>query len=156
MQLGTRVNEGLGDLLGQVDYPLGIIAGDRAVDPLGWLLIPGPNDGKVSVNRTKVRGMSDHVTLHATHALMMRNVHVIQHTIHFLRHGRFPEKQQRGQREQHQQDQRERPDLKPGHRPGREVPLGRPRRQVFVRTPAVVSDAVRPPDAARRGSASGA
>ena len=95
MQLGTRVNEGLGDLLGRVDYPLGIIAGDRAVDPLGWLLIPGPNDGKVSVNRTKVRGMSDHVTLHATHALMMRNVRVIQHTIHFLRHGRFPEKQQR-------------------------------------------------------------
>ena len=95
MQLGTRANGGLGDLLGQVDYPLGIIAGDRAVDPLGWLLIPGPNDGKVSVTRTKVRGMSDHVTLHATHALMMRNVRVIQHTIHFLRHGRFPEKQQR-------------------------------------------------------------
>ena len=72
-------------LPGQVDYPLGIIAGDRFLDPLGWLLIPGPNDGRVSVERIRVAGMADHLTLHATHLGMMRN----RRAIDFLRHGRF-------------------------------------------------------------------
>lgn len=89
-QLGTRSGERLRTLLGTVDYPLGIIAGDRAIDPLGWLLVPGPNDGKVAVVRTRVNGMADHVTLHATHALMMRNADVIRHAVGFLRSGRFP------------------------------------------------------------------
>ncbi len=89
-QLGTRSDTRLRTLLGTVDYPLGIIAGDRAIDPLGWLLVPRPNDGRVAVVRTKVSGMADHVTLHATHALMMRNAEVIRHAIAFLRSGRFP------------------------------------------------------------------
>ena len=88
-QLGTNPNGKLSRLLGVVDYPLGIIAGDRALDPLGWLLLPHPNDGRVSVDRTRVGGMAGHVTVHATHALMVRNAGVIRHTIHFLRHGRF-------------------------------------------------------------------
>lgn len=89
-QLGTRPDGRLRDLLGEVDYPLGIISGDRTVDPLSWLLLPRPNDGRVSVVRTKVDGMADHVTLHATHAMMMRNAEVMRHTVHFLRFGRFP------------------------------------------------------------------
>lgn len=72
-----------------MDYPVGVIAGDRALDPLGWLLLPRPNDGKVSVARTKLAGMADHMTLHAAHATMMRNANVIRHTIRFLRSGRF-------------------------------------------------------------------
>ena len=56
-QLGTRPGERLRTLLGTVDYPLGVIAGDRAIDPLGWLLVPGPNDGRVAVARTGVAGM---------------------------------------------------------------------------------------------------
>lgn len=89
-QLGTRPDERLRSLLGAVDYPLGIIAGNRAVDPIGWLIIPGPNDGRVSVIRTEVSGMADHVTLPATHAMMMQNAEVIRFTVHFLRFGRFP------------------------------------------------------------------
>jgi len=72
-----------------IDFPLGVIAGDRAIDLLSWLIIPGPNDGKVSVARTKIDGMSDHVTVHATHTFMARNVEVQRQTIQFLQHGGF-------------------------------------------------------------------
>ncbi len=89
-ELVTRPPPELVRLLGEVDYPLGIVAGDRFLDPLGWLLIPGPNDGRVSVERTRLPGMADHVTVHATHHGMVRNRRVIGHAIGFLRDGRFP------------------------------------------------------------------
>lgn len=88
-ELTTSPPQAVVQLLGQVDYPLGIIAGNRFIDPLGWLLIPGPNDGRVSVERTKVQGMTDHVTIPATHFAMMRNRSAIRHAIHFLKHGCF-------------------------------------------------------------------
>jgi pimeloyl-ACP methyl ester carboxylesterase len=72
-----------------VDFPLGVIAGDRTIDLLCWLIIPGPNDGKVFVARTKIDGMADHTVVHATHTLMARNNAVLRQTIHFLRHGYF-------------------------------------------------------------------
>lgn len=73
----------------RVDFPLGVIAGDRSLDPFCWLIIPGPNDGKVSVARTAIGGMADHAVLHATHTFMARNPRVLALTIRFLRHGRF-------------------------------------------------------------------
>ncbi len=75
--------------LGPVHYPLGIIAGTRAMDPVGWLVLPKPNDGKVTVARTHVDGAADHLTLPVTHTLMMRDPRVIAATCHFLQHGRF-------------------------------------------------------------------
>ena len=89
-QLTTEREEALRDLLGSVDYPLGVIAGNRTVYFLeSWLMLPGPNDGRVTVERTRVPGMSDHVTIHATHAMMMWNREVIAEALHFVRHGRF-------------------------------------------------------------------
>jgi pimeloyl-ACP methyl ester carboxylesterase len=88
-QLTTYGDEALRRLLGEVDYPLGVIAGDRSLNPLASLVIPGPNDGRVSVARTAVAGMVDHLTLHVSHQLMMRNPTVMAQTIHFLQHGRF-------------------------------------------------------------------
>ncbi len=76
-------------LLGEVDYPLGIVAGDRFLDPMGWLMIPGRNDGRVSIERTRLAGMTDHLTIHATHHGMVRNRHAIGQVVHFLRNGRF-------------------------------------------------------------------
>ncbi len=88
-QLGTRRDRPVRDLLGTVDYPLGVIAGDRSMYPLSWMLIPGPNDGRVSVARTMVDGMGDHVVVHATHPMMMRDRQVLDLTVRFLRHGCF-------------------------------------------------------------------
>lgn len=88
-QLVTRQDDALRQQFGEVDYALGIIAGTRSVDPLGWMLIPKPNDGRVSVARTRVVGMTDHMTLPVTHALMMRSPAVIRQTMSFLEHGHF-------------------------------------------------------------------
>lgn len=89
-QLGTRRDARLDALLGEVDYPLGIIAGDRSLSPIeSWFMLPRPNDGRVSVARTRVAGMTDHITVHATHTLIMRNARVIRETLHFVRNGRF-------------------------------------------------------------------
>lgn len=77
-------------LFGPVDYPLGVIAGRRSLYPLAsLLLLPGPNDGRVTVARTRLEGMADHVVLPAAHPTLMRNRRALSQTLHFLREGRF-------------------------------------------------------------------
>jgi pimeloyl-ACP methyl ester carboxylesterase len=89
-QLTTRHGSSLPTLLGPVDYPLGVIAGNRPINPvLSGLLLPGPNDGKVTVRSTELEGMTDHVVVPAAHSWMMGNAIVIAQTIVFLRDGRF-------------------------------------------------------------------
>jgi triacylglycerol lipase len=88
MQLGTE-GVSLAKKLPSVDYDLGVIAGSRSINLiLSWIL-PWPNDGKVSVENTKVEGMSDHIVLPVTHPFMMRNAQVIEQVITFLKQGAF-------------------------------------------------------------------
>lgn len=86
--LGTD-DESIVNNLGPVDFELGIIAGDLALNPLGLFLIDGPNDSVVSVESTRVEGMKAHITLPVMHSLMMRDNEVIDHSIHFLKTGNF-------------------------------------------------------------------
>jgi len=88
-QLGTSSNS-IPNRLGPVAFELGIIAGDRSINWINSLtMIKGRDDGKVSVEHTKVEGMTDHITLHATHPYLMRNQHAIQQSIQFLKNGTF-------------------------------------------------------------------
>lgn len=87
-QLGTT-GRSLPSQLKAPAFDLGVIAGDRSVNPLLSLMIPGPDDGKVSVQRTRTEGMRDFLTLHVTHTFMMRNRQVIRQTRHFLKTGCF-------------------------------------------------------------------
>lgn len=88
-ELTTSQNSS-GKIFGKVDYDLGVIAGDRSIDPISSLfLITGDDDGKVPVSSTKIKGMKDHIVIHATHTFMSSNEEVIQQTGHFLKHGRF-------------------------------------------------------------------
>lgn len=88
LQLVTD-QRGIANLFGDVDFDLGIIAGTRSIDPLSSIILPGRDDGKVTVERTKLDGMKDHVILPATHTFMMMDKRVIAQTAHFLKHGMF-------------------------------------------------------------------
>ena len=87
-ELGTRVDS-LPNKLGPANFYVGVVAGDRSINWINSLLLPGPDDGKVSVERTKLAGMADHIVVHATHPWMMRKREVIRQTIEFLRNGNF-------------------------------------------------------------------
>ncbi len=87
-ELGTGKNL-TPNKLGLANFHVGIIAGDRSINWINSLLIPGSDDGKVSVERTKLAGMSDHIVIHATHPFIMKNYEAIRQTIQFLRVGNF-------------------------------------------------------------------
>ena len=91
-ELGTSENS-IFNRLGPPTYEVGIIAGNRTVNPFFSWLIPGPDDGKVAVERTRLDGMSDFICLPVTHTWIMRNPSVIGQTRHFLRAGGFQKKE---------------------------------------------------------------
>ena len=88
-QLGTQRDAATDGLLQPVDYAVGIIAGNRSVDPLAGIFLPRPHDGRVSVANTKLEGMADHVVVPVAHPFLPGNANVIAQTLAFLRDGRF-------------------------------------------------------------------
>jgi len=87
-QLTTNFNKSK-QPFGPIDYEVGVIAGDKTVDPVSSFLLPNPNDGKVSVESTELAGMSDHIVMPVTHAFMMVNKDVINQVSHFIQKGQF-------------------------------------------------------------------
>lgn len=53
------------------------------------LIIPGKDDGKVAVERTKLEGMTDFLVMHVSHAYIMEEPEVVEEVIYFLQQGRF-------------------------------------------------------------------
>ena len=75
--------------LGPADFELGVIAGNRTIDPITSAVLPDPDDGRVSVEDTRLEGMADFVVVDHSHAFMMRMQYPIDLTIAFLRDGSF-------------------------------------------------------------------
>jgi pimeloyl-ACP methyl ester carboxylesterase len=73
-----------------LDYEVGIIAGNRFLDPISaLLLLPWPNDGRVSVESCKLDDMADHTTVKASHMGLLVHPASVRQTVAFLHNGRF-------------------------------------------------------------------
>jgi pimeloyl-ACP methyl ester carboxylesterase len=69
-------------------YPVGVIAGvikSKLNDPV----IPGKDDGLVSVEATKIDEMTDFIIIETGHSMMRYNSEVADQTIEFIRNGEF-------------------------------------------------------------------
>lgn len=77
----------LGSLPASVD--VGIIAGDRSLNPLFSSCLTGPDDGKVTVASTHLTGETDHVTVPHSHTWLMWRRPVLDQVKAFLHTGRF-------------------------------------------------------------------
>jgi alpha-beta hydrolase superfamily lysophospholipase len=75
--------------LGPANFELGVIAGNRTIDPITSAVLENPDDGRVSVDDTRLEGMADFVVVEHSHAFMMRMRQTIDLTKAFLRNGRF-------------------------------------------------------------------
>ena len=75
--------------MGPVRFRLGIITGDRSLNPIASWIIPGPDDGKVAVDRARLDGAS-FLVLPATHTFIMNRRDVADEIVHFLHRGRVP------------------------------------------------------------------
>jgi pimeloyl-ACP methyl ester carboxylesterase len=70
-------------------FEVGVIAGTRSLSPLGAYVVPGEDDGTVSVASTRLDGMRDFLVVDASHTFIMRDERVGAQVIEFLRAGHF-------------------------------------------------------------------
>jgi len=87
-ELGTDAGS-LPNRLGPATLPVGVIAGTRSHEPWFAGYFHGPNDGKVSVASARLDGMSDFITVDASHTFMMESRQVQDQVAAFLADGRF-------------------------------------------------------------------
>jgi pimeloyl-ACP methyl ester carboxylesterase len=73
-----------------LETEVGAIAG---VMPFGFggfvAKLPRPNDGTVALDETRIEGLKDHCTVHATHTGLVFSAEAARQVVHFLREGRF-------------------------------------------------------------------
>lgn len=88
LQLGTG-EASVPRSLGPVTFDVGVIAGTQSINPILSAILPEADDGKVSVESTRVEGMNDHLEMPVTHVFMMRDEEVFQQVVHYLEYGTF-------------------------------------------------------------------
>ena len=88
MQLGTD-QYNLDDAFGDVNYELGIIAGKTWLNPIFSYILPGKDDGIVSIESTKLNGMKEHDILNFPHTTGIMRKKVAKNVINFLKNGTF-------------------------------------------------------------------
>lgn len=88
LALGTA-KEDIPKSLEPIPGEIGIIAGNSTSDPWFSPMIPGEDDGKVSVESTRLEEMRDFLIVPESHTFIMRDGEVIKQIMAFLREGKF-------------------------------------------------------------------
>lgn len=88
LELGTG-QESVPQSLGAPSFQVGIITGNRTINLILSALIPGPDDGKVSIESAKLEGMAGFCVVPASHPFIMKNRLAIEQTLVFLAKGAF-------------------------------------------------------------------
>jgi pimeloyl-ACP methyl ester carboxylesterase len=90
---GQQLNRGQESFVSSLPAPkleFGIIAGGRG--GAGYSpLIPGDDDGIVSVDSTRLAGAADFITIRRTHTALLQDADCRECTVRFLKSGRFQE-----------------------------------------------------------------
>ena len=85
----TTDSDSVPNQLAPIAYEVGVITGTRSFDPWFSILIPGTDDGKVSVERAKLAEMKDFLTVPHTHTFIMNSDEVLRQIKCFLKKGYF-------------------------------------------------------------------
>lgn len=81
--------DGVPARLPPVGFELGVIAGTNSLNPAFSAILPGEDDGKVTVASTRIEGMDAHIVLPVTHTFIMQDPMSMAQVALFLREGRF-------------------------------------------------------------------
>jgi hypothetical protein len=87
-QLKTDADS-LPNRLQPIAYETGIITGRSTLEPWFSRLIPGEDDGKVSVASARLDEMKDFLVVDHGHTFIMSSEDVLQQVLYFLRNGKF-------------------------------------------------------------------
>lgn len=89
MQLSTDPKTSMPLQLGKANFEVGIIIGN--IDESRFLsrLIKGENDGRVSIESSKLEGMKEHIIISSGHRFIPDNKEAMEKTLKFLNTGSF-------------------------------------------------------------------
>lgn len=88
LQMGTDENS-VALQLGPATSDVAIVAGTFSINIVLSTYLPDPDDGKVSVESTKLDGMCAHLEVNVSHPFIMEDEGVIAEVISYLNTGRF-------------------------------------------------------------------
>ena len=77
--------------LGSPDFEFAVIAGNKTIDPITSAMLENPDDGKVSVEDTRLKGMTDFALVAVSHAYIMQDERVFKLVKSFIEEGKFPD-----------------------------------------------------------------
>ncbi|MGB0743512.1 MAG: esterase/lipase family protein [Opitutales bacterium] len=89
-QLGTAADSFVNQLP-PINFECGVLTGDRSINWINSCMIPGKDDGKVSVKSAQTVELKAFKVVHATHPMIMKRKSVIQDIVAFLKTGKFTE-----------------------------------------------------------------
>ena len=75
--------------LKEINIEIGIIAGNKSYNPFFSEIIPGEDDGRISIENTKLENMTDFLIVNGSHLTIKHRQEVSEQMVYFLQNGKF-------------------------------------------------------------------